>query len=222
MLYFLSDRSEGWWNLHKYSTATGDVECVLPMPGKETGGPGWIFGSRSFDVCADGRVLCIVGGSELVEISPEGQVLATRTAAAAAVASVASAAAGDAGDAGDAGASDADADVGAGAVTPLSLGTVVASRTEASTCYVMGGSPLHPQGVWRWDLTSSSTEAADAKEEGKAGSTEEGKTSGGGAEAVVLGAPLVSAMDPSTVDTRYFSHPEHIEFPTVRRGDENV
>ena len=212
MLYFLSDRSEGWWNLHKYSTATGDVECVLPMPGKETGGPGWIFGSRSFDVCADGRVLCIVGGSELVEISPEGQVLATRTAAAAAVASAA------AGDAGDAGTGDADADARAGAVTPLSLGTVVASRTEASTCYVMGGSPLHPQGVWRWDLTSS-TEATDAKGEGKAaGSTEEGQTNGGGAEAVVLGAPLVSAMDPSTVDTRYFSHPEHIEFPTVTTG----
>ena len=53
-LWFGGDRS-GFWSLYRW-TPVGGVELMLDL-GKEIGSPQWVFGQRSFDFLADGRVV---------------------------------------------------------------------------------------------------------------------------------------------------------------------
>jgi dipeptidyl aminopeptidase/acylaminoacyl peptidase len=53
-LVFASDRS-GWWNLERLH---GQQRTVLHEAEAEFGYPAWVFGTRSWDVLADGRIAC--------------------------------------------------------------------------------------------------------------------------------------------------------------------
>jgi dipeptidyl aminopeptidase/acylaminoacyl peptidase len=53
-LVFASDRS-GWWNLERLH---GQDRAVLHEAEAEFGYPAWVFGTRSWDVLADGRIAC--------------------------------------------------------------------------------------------------------------------------------------------------------------------
>lgn len=45
VLYFVTDRDSGWWNLHRY--VKGRIENVCPMPA-ESAEPMWIFGQSTY------------------------------------------------------------------------------------------------------------------------------------------------------------------------------
>jgi len=45
ILYFVTDRRNGWWNIHRWSN--NQVECVYDLDA-EIGGPAWMFGSQPF------------------------------------------------------------------------------------------------------------------------------------------------------------------------------
>jgi dipeptidyl aminopeptidase/acylaminoacyl peptidase len=53
-LIFASDRS-GWWNLERVH---GRERSVLHEAKAEFGYPAWVFGTRSYDFLADGRIVC--------------------------------------------------------------------------------------------------------------------------------------------------------------------
>jgi hypothetical protein len=52
-LIFISDRS-GFWNLYRHPAGGEPVQALLPMDA-EFGGPGWVFGQRTYQVLPDGR-----------------------------------------------------------------------------------------------------------------------------------------------------------------------
>ncbi len=55
-LVFVSDRS-GWWNLHRFTLATGEVRPVAPMSA-EFGQPQWVFGMATYAFAGRDRILC--------------------------------------------------------------------------------------------------------------------------------------------------------------------
>lgn len=58
-LYAVSDRS-GWWNLHRVSVDTGDVEALCPRE-DESGFPMWLLGFTTYAVLGDGRLAVLHG-----------------------------------------------------------------------------------------------------------------------------------------------------------------
>ena len=62
-LLFVSDRSNGWWNLHAATVdAQGAASRIAPFYAREKAefaGPHWRFGDRPFAVLPDGAVLCL-------------------------------------------------------------------------------------------------------------------------------------------------------------------
>jgi len=99
-LYFLSDASNGFWNIHRVAGSgaaavggaplpftseawQGAAVSALPRPGVDFGGdaPGWRFGGQGFSFLADGTLLAAckdadAGGSKLIVVSPGGAVRA--------------------------------------------------------------------------------------------------------------------------------------------------
>ncbi len=66
-LYFISDRTNGWWNLHRFDGET--VEPVLTLPA-DFGGPLWTLGNRYYALVSTGKAVVCHG-------TDEGQSLAT-------------------------------------------------------------------------------------------------------------------------------------------------
>ena len=52
ILYFISDRDKGWWNIHNY--VEGFINNVCPMDA-ETGDPAWILGKSSYAFLGSGE-----------------------------------------------------------------------------------------------------------------------------------------------------------------------
>jgi len=50
VLYFVSDRDKGWWNIHRYFN--GKIENICPVEA-EIGEPHWIFGRSSYAILDD-------------------------------------------------------------------------------------------------------------------------------------------------------------------------
>ncbi len=67
--FVLSDRSD-WWNVWELSA---DAERHVEPVAAEIGGPAWVFGSRSYAVLDDGRLVSSIGGDLVVG----GEVTAT-------------------------------------------------------------------------------------------------------------------------------------------------
>lgn len=70
-LLFVSDRT-GWWNI--YNQANGKSEALVTREA-EFAGPGWMFGSRSYQVLPDGRLLVqysdpAMAGGSLAVVDP--------------------------------------------------------------------------------------------------------------------------------------------------------
>jgi len=68
-LYFVSDRT-GWWNLYRWSD---DEVQPLWETDSEFGLPQWVFGTRTYAVTSDGRLVCSYdedGSSKLVILGP--------------------------------------------------------------------------------------------------------------------------------------------------------
>ena len=55
-LVFVSDRS-GWWNLYRFTWATGAVRPIAPMAA-EFGQPQWNFGMATYALVGPGRIVC--------------------------------------------------------------------------------------------------------------------------------------------------------------------
>jgi dipeptidyl aminopeptidase/acylaminoacyl peptidase len=53
-LYFITDRREGWWNIHRY--VDNRVECVYALD-CEIGGPAWTFGNSPYTFITDKEIL---------------------------------------------------------------------------------------------------------------------------------------------------------------------
>jgi dipeptidyl aminopeptidase/acylaminoacyl peptidase len=71
-LIFASDRTD-WWNLY-WRVGPGQAEPLAPMSAEITG-PQWVFGSRSFAVGEDGRIVAIArsaGEDRLLVLEPDG------------------------------------------------------------------------------------------------------------------------------------------------------
>lgn len=60
---FVSDRSNGWWNLHAATVGSNgeasQVTLFYAREGAEFAGPHWRFGDRPFAVLPDGAVVCL-------------------------------------------------------------------------------------------------------------------------------------------------------------------
>ncbi len=54
-LYFITDRDQGWWNLHGYYK--GKIKNICPMDA-EMGEPLWIFDKSSYALCGDKIFFC--------------------------------------------------------------------------------------------------------------------------------------------------------------------
>ncbi|KAL3136838.1 hypothetical protein ABBQ38_005546 [Trebouxia sp. C0009 RCD-2024] len=70
-LLFVSDRT-GWWNI--YQKSSGQAEAVVTREA-EFAGPAWMFGSRSYQVLPDGRLLVLYSdplraGGSLAVVDP--------------------------------------------------------------------------------------------------------------------------------------------------------
>eukprot|EP01119_Soliformovum_irregulare_P009576 TRINITY_DN22_c2_g1_i1.p1 TRINITY_DN22_c2_g1~~TRINITY_DN22_c2_g1_i1.p1 ORF type:complete len:708 (-),score=225.91 TRINITY_DN22_c2_g1_i1:41-2164(-) len=47
-LFFVTDRREGWWNIHEYDVTNNSVRCVSASSTAEFTGPAWVFGNRHY------------------------------------------------------------------------------------------------------------------------------------------------------------------------------
>jgi len=78
VLYFISDRDSGWWNLWSYgpdNTGKLELKRVLEAPECEFAGPQWQFGNQSFVPLQSGWLLATYSsineaGSQLVVFDP--------------------------------------------------------------------------------------------------------------------------------------------------------
>ncbi|HEU0074549.1 MAG TPA: S9 family peptidase [Dehalococcoidia bacterium] len=66
-LYFISDRS-GWWNLYRWSPASGAVEALAPSEA-EFGGPHWQFGASYYAFETSDRLLCTYGAEGITHLA---------------------------------------------------------------------------------------------------------------------------------------------------------
>jgi short chain dehydrogenase/WD40-like Beta Propeller Repeat len=55
-IVFVSDRS-GWWNLYRFTLATGEVRPIAPRPA-EFGQPQWTFGMATYAFAGPNRIVC--------------------------------------------------------------------------------------------------------------------------------------------------------------------
>jgi dipeptidyl aminopeptidase/acylaminoacyl peptidase len=55
-IVFASDRS-GWWNLYRFTLATGEVRPIAPRPA-EFGQPQWTFGMATYAFAGPNRIVC--------------------------------------------------------------------------------------------------------------------------------------------------------------------
>ena len=55
-IVFVSDRS-GWWNLYRFTLATGEVRPIAPRPA-EFGQPQWNFGMATYAFAGPDRIIC--------------------------------------------------------------------------------------------------------------------------------------------------------------------
>jgi dipeptidyl aminopeptidase/acylaminoacyl peptidase len=62
-LVFVSDRS-GWWNLYRFTLATGAVQPIFRRPA-EFGQPQWNFGMATYAFAGSDRIVCTYGESGL-------------------------------------------------------------------------------------------------------------------------------------------------------------
>jgi dipeptidyl aminopeptidase/acylaminoacyl peptidase len=77
MLYFLSDRSNGWWNLHRFDGRS--VEPVLSMPA-DFGGPLWALGQSFYALTSARKAVVSFGvtaGQKLAALDLESAELET-------------------------------------------------------------------------------------------------------------------------------------------------
>jgi dipeptidyl aminopeptidase/acylaminoacyl peptidase len=58
VLYFVTDRREGWWNIHRL--VNDQIECVCPL-NFETGGPQWTFGHQPYHFVDEDQILLQYG-----------------------------------------------------------------------------------------------------------------------------------------------------------------
>jgi len=65
VLHFVSDRT-GWWNL--YALRDGEAENLAPVEA-ELGHPQWVFGMATYAFPGDGRVVAIVNGGGVEDLS---------------------------------------------------------------------------------------------------------------------------------------------------------
>jgi dipeptidyl aminopeptidase/acylaminoacyl peptidase len=54
VLYFVTDRDQGWWNIHRYNGKT--IENVLPLKA-EVGEPLWIFGRSTYAFLGKSKII---------------------------------------------------------------------------------------------------------------------------------------------------------------------
>eukprot|EP00026_Physarum_polycephalum_P004586 Phypoly_transcript_04608.p1 GENE.Phypoly_transcript_04608~~Phypoly_transcript_04608.p1 ORF type:complete len:709 (+),score=98.66 Phypoly_transcript_04608:258-2129(+) len=57
ILYFVTDRRNGWWNIHRFKR--DKLECVYEVDA-EIGGPAWQFGKSSFCFLDENKIICDV------------------------------------------------------------------------------------------------------------------------------------------------------------------
>ena len=74
-LYFISDRRNGFWNLHRYSFESQTIECILEKD-VEVGAAQWQFGRKYFDIAENGNV-CAIVGKELYVFDETNAVVGT-------------------------------------------------------------------------------------------------------------------------------------------------
>lgn len=55
-LYYVSDATTGWWNLHRHDPASGSQRAVTATEG-EWGRPQWVFGLSTYSFLPDGRLV---------------------------------------------------------------------------------------------------------------------------------------------------------------------
>ena len=195
-LFFLSDRSDGWWNIHRtrvnldLSQSSVTVECVLRCD-YEFGSSAWNFGNQHYDFLPDSDLITTWTDGDgtvcLIRLDPRQQYCIDKKNNIEAINS-----------------------------NTLLSGLIAAEiplyeiRSISDICadkfgnvFIMGGGPSLPASVLKWKAIDSQCAPFS-------------KTSGSAVGALkVIRKSIDLDIDPS-----YMSAPERIEFPTITNGIE--
>jgi hypothetical protein len=206
-LFFISDRNEGWWNIHRTKvnlnvSGSLTVDCVLRCVGREFGSAAWTFGHRSYDFLPEGKLFCTWADRDKVNCGVICNAMGSYVL--------------------DAGSSYVDensrnesvviAPFPSSESAPGAIASVDYVATDKfGNVYIIGGGPSVPSSVFKWESASDEAKAPFVKPlvetDGDFSESHVGKM-------VVLRSSISLSVDPD-----YISHPIFIAFPTACNGD---
>jgi hypothetical protein len=217
-LFFISDRTDGWWSIFRAShRASGgyEVHSVLHCPGYEFGSPAWNFGLRHYDFSPEGLLLApwsdVHGSKCIVACDPRGSFEVDHKQSYEFANSKYSSAVCD--------------QFFIIAPIPKPQGNTESIQSISSiaadmrgSIYFIGGGAGVPAGVFKWAAlpgallpfgrADGSVEASADQEDLSAPNT------------VLLGAlSLIRSSMNVSIDPAYLSRPQFIKFPTMLHGE---